>query len=99
MINYSQKFLWWSLSLSLHSHFLWLYQPLISAGCGQKASAFLSCYAGNIIITTLPPIKTEGLCKSDVEDLMNRTRAMMLEAFTITSKEVQSAALMKTPSY
>jgi hypothetical protein len=72
---------------------------LISAGCEQKASAFLSCYTGNIIITTLPPIKTEGLCKSDVEDLMNRTRAIMLEAFTITSKEVQAAALMKTPSY
>ncbi|PNF32262.1 hypothetical protein B7P43_G17612 [Cryptotermes secundus] len=55
--------------------------------------------SGNIIITTLPPIKTEGLCKSDVEDLMNRTRATMLEAFTVTSKEVQAAALMKTPSY
>jgi hypothetical protein len=57
------------------------------------------CYAGNIIITTLPPIKTEGLCKSDVEELMNRTRSIMLEAFNVTSKEVQSAALMKIPSY
>jgi hypothetical protein len=56
-------------------------------------------WTGNIIITTLPPIKTEGLCKNDVEDLMNRTRAIMLEAFTITSKEVQAAALMKTASY
>ncbi|KDR16862.1 1-acyl-sn-glycerol-3-phosphate acyltransferase alpha isoform X1 [Zootermopsis nevadensis] len=55
--------------------------------------------SGNIIITTLPPIKTEGLCKNDVEDLMNRTRAIMLEAFTITSKEVQAAALMKTATY
>jgi len=57
------------------------------------------CCTGNIIITTLPPIKTEGLCKSDVEELMNRTRAIMLQAFTVTSKEVQSAALMKIPSY
>jgi hypothetical protein len=59
----------------------------------------LLCCTGSIIITTLPPIETEGLCKSDVEDLMNRTRAIMLEAFTITSKEVQAAALKKTPSY
>jgi hypothetical protein len=59
----------------------------------------LLCCAGNIIITTLPPIETDGLCKNDVGELMNRTRAIMLEAFTVTSKEVQSAALMKIPSY
>ncbi|PSN36827.1 hypothetical protein C0J52_25020 [Blattella germanica] len=54
---------------------------------------------GNIIITTLPPIKTEGLSKGDVEDLMNRTRSIMLEAFTVTTKEVQAAARMRIPSY
>ncbi|XP_067006856.1 1-acyl-sn-glycerol-3-phosphate acyltransferase alpha [Anabrus simplex] len=52
---------------------------------------------GNIIITALPPISTEGLSKDDVEILMEQTRNTMLEVFKAISKEVTSAAL-KTPA-
>ncbi|XP_037038270.1 1-acyl-sn-glycerol-3-phosphate acyltransferase alpha [Bradysia coprophila] len=45
--------------------------------------------SGDIIITTLPPIPTIGLTKSDVEELMERTYNIMLAHYTQTSKEVQ----------
>lgn len=44
---------------------------------------------GNIIITTLPPIPTEGLTPEDVEELMEKTRNQMNEVFVRTSNEVK----------
>ncbi|XP_033185148.1 1-acyl-sn-glycerol-3-phosphate acyltransferase alpha [Bombus vosnesenskii] len=46
--------------------------------------------AGRVIITTLPPISTEGLTSADVEDLIEKTRNAMMEVFHATSHEVQS---------
>lgn len=50
----------------------------------------LTISAGNIIVTTLPPIPTIGLTKDDVEDLMNRTYQVMLTQFKLSSAEVQA---------
>ncbi|XP_015596982.1 1-acyl-sn-glycerol-3-phosphate acyltransferase alpha [Cephus cinctus] len=45
--------------------------------------------AGRIVITTLPPIPTEGLGKDDIEALMDKTRKAMSDVFHATSREVQ----------
>ncbi|KAH8293332.1 hypothetical protein KR018_005464, partial [Drosophila ironensis] len=43
--------------------------------------------AGRIVITTLPPVSTEGLTKDDIDVLMDRVRAQMSETFKQTSAE------------
>lgn len=55
-------------------------------------------FLGNIVITTLPPIETAGMSKSDVEQLMRSTRESMLEVFRATSKEVQANLLQYSPT-
>ncbi|OXU25070.1 hypothetical protein TSAR_000908 [Trichomalopsis sarcophagae] len=45
--------------------------------------------SGRVIITTLPPISTEGLDVKDVPDLMEKTRALMTQVFHNTNKEIQ----------
>lgn len=51
--------------------------------------------SGRVIITTLPPISTEGLSTNDVEHLMQKTRNVMVDAFHSTSHEVQ---FLSTPT-
>lgn len=48
---------------------------------------------GEIIITALPEISTEGLTASDVDGLIERTRNMMIETYKETSKETESILL------
>ncbi|EDV34568.1 uncharacterized protein Dana_GF21388, isoform B [Drosophila ananassae] len=43
--------------------------------------------AGRIVITTLPPVSTEGLTKDDIDVLMERVRVQMTETFKSTSAE------------
>ncbi|KAH8289500.1 hypothetical protein KR054_006237, partial [Drosophila jambulina] len=43
--------------------------------------------AGRIVITTLPPVSTEGLTKDDIDVLMDRVRTQMSETFRLTSAE------------
>ncbi|XP_068158640.1 1-acyl-sn-glycerol-3-phosphate acyltransferase alpha [Drosophila tropicalis] len=43
--------------------------------------------AGRIVITTLPPVSTEGLTKDDIEILIERIRFQMTETFKLTSAE------------
>ncbi|XP_017065056.1 1-acyl-sn-glycerol-3-phosphate acyltransferase alpha [Drosophila eugracilis] len=43
--------------------------------------------AGRIVITTLPPVSTEGLTKDDIDVLMERVRSQMIETFKLTSAE------------
>ncbi|XP_017850949.1 1-acyl-sn-glycerol-3-phosphate acyltransferase alpha isoform X2 [Drosophila busckii] len=43
--------------------------------------------SGRIVITTLPPISTEGLTKDDIDTLMDRVREQMSETFKLTSAE------------
>ncbi|EFN81394.1 1-acyl-sn-glycerol-3-phosphate acyltransferase alpha [Harpegnathos saltator] len=45
---------------------------------------------GRILVTTLPPISTEGLSTNDVEDLMQRTRDAMCEVFHAVNLENQT---------
>lgn len=45
-------------------------------------------FSGKIIITTLPPISTEGMTVKDMEKLMEKTREVMSATFHETSKEV-----------
>ncbi|XP_063695528.1 1-acyl-sn-glycerol-3-phosphate acyltransferase alpha-like [Culicoides brevitarsis] len=45
---------------------------------------------GNVIITALPPISTRGLEKSDIEDLMERTRNTMIKTYIDTSNEIDA---------
>ncbi|XP_013105597.2 1-acyl-sn-glycerol-3-phosphate acyltransferase alpha [Stomoxys calcitrans] len=44
--------------------------------------------AGNIIITTLPAISTEGLTKNDLPELMESVHKLMSETFKQTSGEI-----------
>lgn len=44
--------------------------------------------AGRIVITTLPPISTEGLTKDDIDQLMERVRGQMTETFKQSSAEM-----------
>ena len=43
---------------------------------------------GNVIITALPEISTEGLTTKDVDDLIQRARNLMIDKYIETSKEV-----------
>ncbi|KAH8373665.1 hypothetical protein KR200_005488, partial [Drosophila serrata] len=43
--------------------------------------------AGRIVITTLPPVSTEGLTKDDIDVLMDRVRTQMSDTFRLTSAE------------
>lgn len=43
---------------------------------------------GEVIITALPEISTEGLKPEDVDSLIQRTRDLMIETYNATSKEV-----------
>ncbi|KAJ8680848.1 hypothetical protein QAD02_016635 [Eretmocerus hayati] len=45
--------------------------------------------AGRVIITTLPPISTEGLKVDDIPELMEKTKSMMTEVFQSTNREIQ----------
>jgi lysophosphatidate acyltransferase len=45
--------------------------------------------AGDIILSTLEPISTEGLTADDIPELMERTRRVMLETFKATTKEIE----------
>lgn len=44
--------------------------------------------AGNIIVTTLPPIPTLGLTKSDLPELIDRVHYMMSDTFKQSSDEI-----------
>lgn len=46
-------------------------------------------FLGRIVITTLPPIPTEGLNSNDVDILMEKTRSMMSEVFQRTNQEIK----------
>jgi len=46
---------------------------------------------GEVIITALPPISTKGLTADDVDDLLQRTRNLMIEKYKETSFEVAKA--------
>jgi len=48
---------------------------------------------GEIIITALPEIPTVGLTANDVNDLMQRTRNLMIETYKETSKEARANML------
>lgn len=48
---------------------------------------------GEIIITALPEISTEGLTFDNVEELMQRTRNLMIEKYNETSKETEANLL------
>lgn len=50
---------------------------------------------GEIIVTTLPPISTEGLTRDDIESLMEKTRNAMLKVYRETSTEVQDRLKLK----
>lgn len=45
---------------------------------------------GHVIVTTLPPIPTDGMTVSDIEELMERTRNVMMKTFVETTKEVEA---------
>ncbi|XP_067216144.1 1-acyl-sn-glycerol-3-phosphate acyltransferase alpha isoform X2 [Linepithema humile] len=45
--------------------------------------------SGRILVTTLPPISTEGLSTKDVEELMQKTRSAMSEVLQATNSEIQ----------
>lgn len=49
---------------------------------------------GKVVVTTLPPIPTEGLTKDDIEALMTKSRDVMMEVFTKTSEETKPKALV-----
>lgn len=51
---------------------------------------------GRIIITTLPPISTEGLSKDDVESLMEKTKEMMNETLRVSNLEIQQSLASNT---
>ena len=55
----------------------------------EKTEKGFNLIAGRVVITTLPPISTEGLCTDDIESLMERTRNAMSDVFQATSREVQ----------
>jgi lysophosphatidate acyltransferase len=48
---------------------------------------------GEVIIEALPEIPTKGLTLEDINELMERTRQIMIDKFTEINKEVQ----MKDP--
>ncbi|XP_017052245.1 1-acyl-sn-glycerol-3-phosphate acyltransferase alpha [Drosophila ficusphila] len=52
--------------------------------------------AGRIVITTLPPVSTEGLTKDDIDVLMERVRSQMSETFKQTSAEALQRYKPKT---
>jgi lysophosphatidate acyltransferase len=45
--------------------------------------------SGDIIVTTLEPISTEGLTADDIPELMERTRDVMTETFLASTKEIE----------
>ncbi|XP_024867563.1 1-acyl-sn-glycerol-3-phosphate acyltransferase alpha-like [Temnothorax curvispinosus] len=47
--------------------------------------------SGHILVTTLPPISTEGLSTDNVEELIEKTRTAMSEVFHATSREIQQS--------
>lgn len=49
--------------------------------------------SGNVIISALPPISTEGLTMEDIDSLMERVRQCMVDEFMKMSKEVKSDLL------
>ena len=49
-------------------------------------------YLGEVIVTCLPPVSTEGLTASDIGDLIERVRNQMQNVFDETSVEVQTRA-------
>lgn len=44
-------------------------------------------FSGEIIITILPLIETEGVSKEDIQPLVDKTQMKMQEEFTKTSAE------------
>lgn len=50
-------------------------------------------FKGQVIITTLPPISTEGLTAKDVPNLIEKTRLLMIEVFQSTNQETLSITL------
>lgn len=51
---------------------------------------------GSSIISILPPIRTEGLTRADLDSLMSKTHSVMSEAYTQLSQEVLGASDNKT---
>ncbi|XP_075227683.1 1-Acylglycerol-3-phosphate O-acyltransferase 1 [Lycorma delicatula] len=49
---------------------------------------------GQVVITVLPPIETEGLTSSDLPELMNKTRNIMVDVFNDTSKTLKDKLLL-----
>lgn len=47
---------------------------------------------GRILVTTLPPISTEGLSTDNVEELLEKTRSAMNEVLHAMNREIQLAA-------
>ena len=45
--------------------------------------------SGDVIVTALPAISTAGMTADDVDELVERTRKMMIETFNNASKEIQ----------
>ncbi|CAB0030172.1 unnamed protein product [Trichogramma brassicae] len=51
--------------------------------------------SGRVIITTLPPISTEGMDVNDVPKLMEKTRELMTQTFHATNHEIQLSMTAK----
>lgn len=49
--------------------------------------------SGEIIITALPEISTEGLTAANVDDLVQHTRMLMIKTYEATSKETEANAI------
>ncbi|XP_072765167.1 1-acyl-sn-glycerol-3-phosphate acyltransferase alpha isoform X2 [Anoplolepis gracilipes] len=45
--------------------------------------------SGRVLVTTLPPISTEGLNTDNVEELLEKTRSAMSEVFHAMNREIQ----------
>lgn len=45
--------------------------------------------SGEIIIEALPAIPTEGLTRDDIDELVERTRQLMIDKFAEITKEMQ----------
>uniref|UniRef100_A0A1L8DY40 1-acyl-sn-glycerol-3-phosphate acyltransferase n=1 Tax=Nyssomyia neivai TaxID=330878 RepID=A0A1L8DY40_9DIPT len=50
---------------------------------------------GEVIITTLPPISTVGMTTKDIDELMEKTKALMKDVYVETSAEI-NAKFMKS---
>lgn len=56
-------------------------------------TCFTYIVTGHIVITILPPISTEGMTKSDLSELIDKSRTAMQDAYTKSSEEIKTKYL------